>query len=121
MNRTRGRFITTPDLHKRGVTLVLSGAMLSSMSGLLLRVIDVDELTTIFWRAAFAVDATLYVFAINRTSVAKLMIIFGLSPFVAALLAWVVLRERVSAGTWFAMLATLLLHTVYNVGKSTDY
>ena len=105
---------------------------------MLLRIIAVDELTTIFWRALFAIialsiyllwihggrifqvfrgfgwpefivagcfaaDAMLFVFAINRTSVANVMIVFGLSPFVAALLAWLVLRERVSRSTWIAM------------------
>lgn len=129
-----------PNLHKRGVILVLVGAVLWSTGGLLLRLIDVDELTTIFWRAVFAfaalstyllwtegrrliavfrqfgwpqlivaacfaTDATLFVFAINRTSVANVMIIFGLSPFVAALLAWAVLGEGIPRMTWAAMSA----------------
>lgn len=122
------------------------------MGGLLLRVIDVDELTTIFWRSlfalvglslylfwrygtgivrvftafrwphflvagCFAVDAMLYVFAINRTSVANVMVIFGLTPFVAALLAWVVLRERVGAATWLAMLVCAIGITVMMMGS----
>jgi drug/metabolite transporter (DMT)-like permease len=35
--------------------------------------------------------------------VANVMTVFGLSPFVAALLAWAVLRERISPVTWVAM------------------
>lgn len=132
--------------------LVLSGAMLWSMGGLLLRIIDIDEFTTIFWRATFAAvalstyllwvngvrilqvlrefgwsqivvagcfaaDATLYVFAINRTSVANVMIIFGLTPFVAALLARILLRERISTGTWFAMLACVIGVSVMMIGS----
>jgi hypothetical protein len=46
-----------PDRHRRGVVLVLTGAALWSMGGLLLHIIEVDELTTIFWRALFAVLA----------------------------------------------------------------
>ena len=57
MNQFRGSSITTSDRHRRGVILVLTGAALWSMGGLLLRIIDVDELTTIFRRAVFAVMA----------------------------------------------------------------
>ena len=119
---------------------------------MLLRLIDVDEFTTIFWRSlfaviglsvylcwrygpdivqvfaafrwphflvagCFAVDAMLYVFAINRTSVANVMVIFGLTPFVAALLAWVVLRERVGAATWVAMLICAVGITLMMMGS----
>lgn len=48
-----------------------------------------------------------YVFAILETTVANVMFILSTTPLWTALLAWAVLRERVRASTWVAMLAAV--------------
>ena len=117
--------------------LVLCAAILWSSAGLLVRFIDTDEPTMIFWRSVFAflalsgyllyvhrgslrailsrlggpailvaallgADAASAVFAFNHTSVANVMIIFSITPFVAAGVGWLWLRERASRATWTA-------------------
>ena len=48
------------------------------------------------------------IFAIQNTSVANAMLLFAAAPFLAAILGWLVLRERVRAFTWFAILISFL-------------
>jgi hypothetical protein len=43
-----GTDLSQSKFHQRGVILVLTGAVLWNMGGLLLRIIEIDELTTIF-------------------------------------------------------------------------
>ncbi len=43
------------------------------------------------------------IFAIQTTSVANAMFLFATAPFMAALLGWFILRERVRKATWIAM------------------
>lgn len=43
------------------------------------------------------------IYAIQTTSVANAMFLFGTAPFMTAALSWVVLRERVRRATWIAM------------------
>ncbi len=50
---------------------------------------------------------TAYLFAILLAPVANVQIIMSSAPFFAALLAWIVLGERVSRLTWMAILATM--------------
>lgn len=45
----------------------------------------------------------LFVLAITRTTVANTLVIMAATPFVVALMSWVVLRERPSRSTWLAM------------------
>jgi len=47
------------------------------------------------------------IFAIQNTSVANAMLLFATAPFLAAILGFVVLREKVRAFTWFAILISL--------------
>jgi DME family drug/metabolite transporter len=48
------------------------------------------------------------IFAIQTTTVANAVFLFSASPFFAAILGWVVLREQVRPATWFAIgLATI--------------
>lgn len=53
--------------------------------------------------APFAVASLCIIFAIANTTVANVMFIVSLAPFFTALLAWALLKERVSAKTWIAI------------------
>lgn len=123
---------------RRGVILVLAAAVLWSTAGLLVRIINADEPTMIFWRSAsasvflglyilyvkrgslrsalrelgwpgfmvatlLAIDAIVSVFALAHTHVANVMLILSMTPFLAAIIAWVWLRESVVRRTWVAM------------------
>ena len=46
------------------------------------------------------------IFAIQNTSVANAMLLFATAPFLAAILGWLVLREKVRAITWLAILVS---------------
>jgi len=43
------------------------------------------------------------IYAIQNTSVANAMLLFATAPFMAAVLGWIVLRERVRFATWVAI------------------
>jgi len=43
------------------------------------------------------------IYSIQNTSVANAMLLFATSPFMAAVLGWIVLRERVRVATWVAI------------------
>ncbi len=43
------------------------------------------------------------IFAIQTTTIANAVFLFAASPFVAAVLGWLVLRERVRRATWIAI------------------
>ena len=49
-----------------------------------------------------------FIFALMETSVARVVFIGGTSPFVAAALAWLILRERLAPITLLAMVGALL-------------
>ena len=48
------------------------------------------------------------IFAIQNTSVANAMLLFATAPFFAAILGWLVLREKVRTLTWFAIVISFL-------------
>jgi drug/metabolite transporter (DMT)-like permease len=56
----------------------------------------------------FATASTCFIMALHRTSVANVLIIQSLSPFMAGLLGWAWMGERVAARTWAAMGVALL-------------
>jgi drug/metabolite transporter (DMT)-like permease len=58
--------------------------------------------------ACFAIASTCFIMALHRTSVANVLIIQSLSPFMAGLLGWAWMGERVAGRTWVAMTAALL-------------
>ena len=128
----------------RGTLLVVLSAIIWSLGGLLVRLIEADEWTTIFWRSLFAtltlvscfpivlgrnarflaafralgwpgllvamclsLDTILFIFALERTTIANAAVIFAISPFVAALLAWVLLREVLPRRTGIAAVVCL--------------
>ena len=47
------------------------------------------------------------IFSMQTTSVANAMLLFATAPFMAAVLGWVVLRERVRGATWVAVLIAI--------------
>lgn len=57
---------------------------------------------------SLAIAFIAYIFAIIETSVARVVFIGSASPFVAALIAWLVLRERVAPATLAAIAAAML-------------
>jgi drug/metabolite transporter (DMT)-like permease len=56
----------------------------------------------------FATASTCFIMALHRTSVANVLIIQSLSPFMAGLLGWAWMGEQVAARTWAAMGVALL-------------
>ncbi len=69
-------------------------------------------LSTLGWpglvmAAGFATASTCFINALARTSVANALVLQSTSPFIAALLGWATLGERVRLRTWLAMAAAL--------------
>jgi drug/metabolite transporter (DMT)-like permease len=54
-----------------------------------------------------ALVSTVFILALDHTSVAHVLLFQAIAPFVAALLAWLVAGELVSRGTWVAMAVAL--------------
>jgi drug/metabolite transporter (DMT)-like permease len=48
-----------------------------------------------------------FLFALNSTTVANVLVIQALVPFPAAILGWIFLRERIARRTWLGMLVAL--------------
>ena len=57
--------------------------------------------------AAFCASSIGMVVALSRTSVAIVLVIFALSPLAAAILAWILIGERVRNYTWIAIAVTV--------------
>ncbi len=57
---------------------------------------------------ALGVGFSCYLFGMIMTTVANVSFTIAASPFMAALLAWILLREKVSLVTWVAMVASLI-------------
>jgi drug/metabolite transporter (DMT)-like permease len=57
--------------------------------------------------AAFAMSSIAMVVALTRTSVAVVLVIFALSPLAAAVMAWMLIGERVHSYTWLAIAVTV--------------
>ena len=55
-----------------------------------------------------ATSSILWVIAINETAVSTALVIFATAPLFAALLAWLVLRERLAIQTWVALVVASL-------------
>ena len=55
----------------------------------------------------FAVASTAFILALSYTTVANVVLLQAGVPLIAALIGWVVFRERVSLPTWFAIAAVI--------------
>ncbi len=53
----------------------------------------------------WAVMFTAFAIAVTRTTVANTLLVMSLAPFLAAVLGWIVLRERLIRRTWLAIAA----------------
>ena len=60
----------------------------------------------------FAIASTCFINAVARTTVANTLVIQSTSPFIAALLGWAWMGERVQRRSWIAMAAALAGATV---------
>jgi drug/metabolite transporter (DMT)-like permease len=56
----------------------------------------------------FCTASTCFVIAMEYTTVAKILFLQGISPFIAAFAGWLILRERVGPRTWGAMAVALV-------------
>ena len=56
----------------------------------------------------FATASTCFIMALGRTSVANVLIIQSTAPFMAGLIGWLWMDERVASRTWAAMTAALV-------------
>ncbi len=57
--------------------------------------------------ACLATAFSLFIFALHETTVANVVFTIGLTPLIAALFAWLALRETLPSATWAAMLVAL--------------
>jgi drug/metabolite transporter (DMT)-like permease len=55
--------------------------------------------------AFLAMTFFFFIIALTRTTVANTLVTMSIMPFVAALLGWVILKERIATRTWVAMAA----------------
>jgi len=76
--------------------------------GALLPVLRAAGWGLVFAGLLMALSMCLYVNSITRTNVANCLILLATNPFMAALLAWGVLGERVAPRTWVAMAVALV-------------
>ncbi len=68
-----------------------------------------------------AIANTAFVFSLSMTYVANTLLILGVAPFLAAILAWFLLRERVRRATLLAMLLVIAgLVIMVSGGLGTD-
>ncbi len=56
----------------------------------------------------WAVMFTCFMLALARTSTANTLLVSSISPLLAALLGWIVLKQRVPGGTWVAIAVALV-------------
>ena len=66
-----------------------------------------------------AAVSSAFIFALAHTSVAHVLLFQASSPFLAALLAWLLMRERIPPRTWVAM-AAALAGVAIMIGGSLD-
>lgn len=57
---------------------------------------------------SLGIGSTCYVFALLLTTVANALFLISAAPFMAAVLGWIVLRERVRPATWITMTFALV-------------
>jgi drug/metabolite transporter (DMT)-like permease len=95
----------------------LSGAVILTQRGRLSGIVREAGWPGLGMATCFATASTAFIMALSRTSVANTLIIQSLSPFIAGLLGWLCLGERVRRRTWMAM-AVALVGTVVMLGGS---
>jgi len=56
---------------------------------------------------SISVAMVTFILSVNATSVANTLFVLAVAPFLAAVLGWLLLRERVRRATWMAMIVAL--------------
>lgn len=122
----------------KGLLITVIGVLIITPDSLLIRLVETDSWTIIFWRSTlsglaivlglllyyrqnflqkilgvgwaglamaiiWAFGTICFVYSIQTTLVANTLFIISTSPIVAALIAWLVLREAVSRRTWLTI------------------
>ncbi|WP_282057873.1 DMT family transporter [Lentibacter algarum] len=130
-------------LATKGLLITLAGVLVISPDVLLVRLIDADTLTKLFWRgllsglvilgvwgaflqrrpmrdvvrvgrsgwalaAIFALGTFCFLYAVEKTQAANVLLISATSPVIAALISIVVLKEHVDRLTWVGIGGALL-------------
>jgi len=67
----------------------------------------------------FAIASMAFVIALQYTSVANILLVQAGGPLIAASLAWLLFREKVTTGTWFAI-ATVIVGIAVMEAESLD-
>ncbi len=133
---------TPAESRRRGLILVVLAALAWSSGGLLLRMVETDPWTTIFWRSlfaaitlflfilvrdgraaprlflgmgwagvllavCFATASTSFVVAVQFTTIANVLLLQSLAPFLAGIMGLIFMREHVERRTWIAMAAAI--------------
>lgn len=133
---------TPAESRRRGLILVVLAALAWSSGGLLLRSVETDPWTTIFWRSLFAAvtlflfillrdgratprlflgmgwagvllgiffatASTSFVVAVQFTTIANVLLLQSMAPFLAGIMGLIFMRERVERRTWIAMAAAI--------------
>lgn len=133
----------TAERHALGLSLALLGVLVLTPDALLIRLIEADRATLLFWRTllkgltlwlvlalyyrgrllsvtlamgrvgllatgVFGLSTILFVSSITLTKAANTLFILSTAPLFAALISWIVLRERVALRTWIAILCALV-------------
>lgn len=126
-----------------GLTFALTGVIVLTPDALLIRLVEADRSTLLFWRvllegltlwaflacyyrkrllavtlamgrtgllaiAVFSLSTILFVTSITFTKAANTLFILSTAPLFAALISWLVLRERVLRRTWIAIVFALI-------------
>ena len=130
-------------LATKGLLITLAGVLVISPDVLLVRLIDADTLTKLFWRgllsglvilgvwgvflqrrpmrdvvrvgrsgwalaAIFTLGTFCFLYAVEKTQAANVLLISATSPVIAALISIVVLKEHVDRLTWVGIGGALL-------------
>lgn len=123
--------------HLKGLLITFIGVLVISPDVLLVRLIEADTLTKLFWRGllsglvilaafslmghrlrfgrkdwllavVFALGTYCFLYAVEHTQAANVLLISATAPVIAAIIAIVVLKERVSGLTWVGIIGALI-------------
>lgn len=82
--------------------IVLSAVLIAKERGRVVSSMKSIGGSGVVFAACMAGAMGMFIFALNHSSVANVLFIQAMSPFVAVILAWFVMRERATRRTWIA-------------------
>ena len=91
-----------------GMTVVLLLILAAKERGRVLAPLRAMGWSGLFIATVLASSLILYLFALTLTAVANVMFVISAGPFFAAVLGWIILKERVAALTWAAIAAAIV-------------